>query len=78
VAALVTLAWISADDRLGLVFDGEDAVADGETLQRQVHQALRASVRHQLEMVGLTADHHAERDKGAEAAASRRKRDRAG
>ena len=36
--ALVALGRIGADDRLGLVLDGEDAVADREALERQVHQ----------------------------------------
>ena len=69
---------VGANDRLGLVLDGEDAVADGEALKRQVHQRARAFVRHDLEMIGLAADHDAERDESAEAAASRGQGDRAG
>src|SRR5690348_4461159 len=67
---LVELGGIAAGNRLRFILDGHDAVADGEALQRQVHEPARAFVRDHLEMIGLAADHDAERDKGAEASAA--------
>src|SRR6476659_7798984 len=77
-AAFVEPRRIAPFDGLRLVLDGEDAVADSESLQRQVHDSPRAFIRHDFEMIGLAADHDAESDEGAEAAASRGERDRAG
>ena len=57
---LCPAAGSQRDERLRFVLDGEDAVADGEALERQGHEPARAFVRHDLEMIGLAADHHAQ------------------
>ena len=55
----LSLRRVGADERLGLVLDGEDAVADGEAVEGQRHQAAGAFAGDDLEMIGLAADHHA-------------------
>ena len=48
---------------LSLVFDRENAVADGKALpHRKIHQGSRRLVRHDLEMMGFSADHASKRD----------------
>ena len=65
-AALVALGRVGADDRLRFILDGEDAVADREALRASGPSAPRAlSFDDHFEMIGLAADHHAERDEGA-------------
>jgi hypothetical protein len=49
------LGRIGALDRLSLILDREDSVADRIALERQIHQAPRAFIRHQFEMIGLAA-----------------------
>jgi hypothetical protein len=55
--------------RLIFILDRQDAVADGEAVERQRHDAARAFVRHHLEMIGFAADDDAERDEGVVAPA---------
>src|SRR6185437_7449303 len=76
-AALVELAGIASRHRLRFILDRQYAVADGITLERQIHEPSSAFVRDDLKMVGLAADDHAESDKRTEAPASRRKCNRA-
>src|SRR3546814_15171425 len=48
--------------RLGLVLHRQYAVADGDAVHAERHQAPRAFVRHHFEMIGFAADHHADGD----------------
>src|SRR5688500_4906708 len=50
--ALVELGRVGADDRLGLVLDREDAVADRDPVHGQRHDPAGAFSRHDLEMIG--------------------------
>ena len=61
-AALVLFAATGAGPGLGLVLDGEDAVADGEAIEGQRHDGAGAFAGDHLEMVGFAADDAAERD----------------
>jgi len=63
---------------LSFILDGQDAVADRDAVHGQRHQAARALPGDDFEMIGLAADHHAQRDKGVISAALRRQRDRPG
>src|SRR4051794_32639932 len=76
-ATLVELGWVAAGDRLRLVLNGEDSVADRVALQCQFHDPARAFVRDHFKMISLAANDDAERDEGAEAPASRGECDRA-
>jgi hypothetical protein len=73
-AALVQLSRVAASNRLGFVFDCKNAVADGKSVERQVHQTFCTLVRYDFEMIGFSADDHAKSDKRTETAASSRKR----
>src|SRR4051795_11551745 len=54
-ATLVALLRVGADDGLLLVLDGEDPVADGIALHRQLHEPARAFLRDDLEVESLAA-----------------------
>src|SRR5690606_33015586 len=55
-------ALVEPRARLRLVVRREDAVADGQAvLQGDVHDAPRRLVAHHLEVIGLAADHAADR-----------------
>src|SRR4051812_29311285 len=66
LAALVLLVRSGPGEGLGLVLDGEDAVADGEAVEGERHDPARALAGDDLEMIGLAADHDAQRNEGVE------------
>src|SRR6185437_15150938 len=72
-AAFVEPSGVAPCNRLRFILDGENAVAHGIALERQLHQPARALIGHDLEMIGFAADHDAEADECTKAAASRRK-----
>ncbi len=77
VAAFVTAIWRRAHPRLLLVFHRQNPVADAQPVaHHQIHQPTRRFIRHDLEMIGLAADHAAQRDKSV--IMSGREPDRAG
>jgi hypothetical protein len=72
------LLGVRANQRLVLVLDRKDAVADGHAIHRQCHDPAGAFAGDDLEMVGLAADDHADADIAVILAAFRGQRDRAG
>ncbi|KQM14595.1 hypothetical protein ASE50_08655 [Sphingomonas sp. Leaf5] len=62
LAALVLFVALRPRQRLRLVLDGQDAVADRHAFEAQVHDPARALVRHDFEMIGFAADDDAQRD----------------
>src|SRR3546814_7554031 len=63
-AALILALLVGARKRLFLILDGQYAIADREPVERQRHDAARAFVRHDLEMIGFAEDHDAQYDIG--------------
>src|SRR6185437_4303108 len=77
-AALVEKSGIAPGNGLRLIFDGENAVAHGIALKRQLHEPARALIGNDLEMISFAAHHDAKADECTKAAASCRKRNRGG
>src|SRR5690554_2809232 len=72
IAALVLAVRPRADPGLLLVLDGQDPVADGRAvMDGEILQAAGAFVAHHLEMIGLAADHDAERHEAVVTGAAR-------
>src|SRR3546814_17048914 len=76
LAALVLLVGPGARERLHLVLDRQDTVADRKPVHRQRHQPARALAGDALEMIGFAADHAATRDIGVVTAPLARESDR--
>jgi hypothetical protein len=76
--ALVFLGRISPHQRLGFIFNRQNAIANGNPIHRQRHDAARAFTRHNLEMISFATNDNANGNKAVIAPAFRSERDCAG
>ena len=63
---LVHLGHTGAGPGLVQVFHGEDAIADGEALKREIHEGAGTFARHDVVVPGLAADDSTQRHIGVE------------